>query len=135
MHVERRAEHLDDWQSFPAPDHTAFQNRRRDRYPRLAQRHHFDPHRHEDLSHAFGVKQSFARGMGGIPNRTSFELHLPAELSARYSPVMGPSVGGRLAARIYHGSVVSWPGHEAGTVALVALAPVDQRSSQFGNDR
>jgi hypothetical protein len=37
---------------FPAPYDTVFQNCCRDRYPRLAQRHRFDPHRHEDLSHA-----------------------------------------------------------------------------------
>src|SRR5713226_6422045 len=53
MHVERRAEHFDDWKSVPAPDHSACQNRPRDRHPCLTQRLHLDAHRHEDLSHAF----------------------------------------------------------------------------------
>src|SRR6266436_10166077 len=49
MHIERRAEDLQDWSSLPAPDDTLCQNRRRDLHPRLTGRHGFNPHWYGDL--------------------------------------------------------------------------------------
>src|SRR5260370_32836120 len=83
--MERGGEDLHDWQPFPPPDDTARHNRGRDRYPRLAQRQRFNPHRYGDLSHVLGISAAipFSQAAAVIYRLCHFNF-------ARWRPPEGP---------------------------------------------